>query len=241
MRMRMRMVSRAAICGLLVGCRPAAPASPEQVLAMVKAYAGGHRLMRLERREVGAYTLHVAHLEQGPVAEDELERFSDAQYVLVEHGGALAELGVLSFVDESLTHFKRGADFSLIGVRGSPLGPLLLLERSTWYRGDPERTGPSHGTATHARTNLLICRWTETLVCADVPTAVSEAAVVAEDGATGSWAVRVEHAGATGGQFVFTTSEGDSAAADAERLPRGRVSAVELFADYPAGSVGQGL
>lgn len=255
----MRTVWRAAICAALVGCRPAMsatsgaasaavePAAVEPavtdaaVRARVAAFAGGHRLTRLERREVGAYTLHVAHLEQGAVAEDELERFSDAKYVLVEHGGALAELGVLAFVDESRTHLKRGADFSLIGVRGSPLGPLLLLERSTWYRGDPERTGPSHGTATHARTNLLVCRWTDTLVCADVPTAVTEHADVAADEATGSWGVRVEYAGAGAGQFVFTAREGSTAEADAERLPRGRVGAAELFAEYPAGSVGQGL
>ncbi len=237
----MRSVLRAAICVGLLGCRPAAAASPEEVLAKVKAFAGGHRLTRLERRVVGAYTLHVAHLEQGPVAEDAVERFSDAHYVMVEHGGALAELGVLSFVDETVTHFKHGADYSLVGVFGSSLGALLLLERSSWYRGDPERTGPSHGTATHARTNLLVCRWTDSLVCADVPIAVTEAAFLIEDAASGSWGVRVEHSLDAAGRFVFTLRDGDAAEADALGLPRGGVGAAELFARYPAGAVGQGL
>jgi len=264
----MRAVWRVAICVGLVGCRPvpvqapviAAPVRAEDgdvpapviaaavragdgdVQALVAAFATASRMTPVsrERQAAGAYTLHVAHLEQGPVADDEVGRFSDAQYVVVEHGGALAELGVLSFVDETVTHFKHGADFSLVGVHASPLGPLLLLRLATWWRADPERTTSVHGTATHARDSLLVCRWTDTLVCAAVPLFASETAVVAED-AGGAWAVRVEYEFLKNeaGQFVFTLREGDAAEADALGLPRGGIGVAELFKKYPAGSVGQ--
>lgn len=234
-RMR-RMGGRAAICVALVGCKPAAapavpvdPVSREAVKAKVAAFAGRRPISRIERQQAGPYTLHVAHLEQEPVADDEVWRFSDAQYVVVEHRGVLAELGVLALIDESRTHLKRGASFMPVGAHASAFGPLLVLRRSTWWVGDGERTRPVYGTAVHEFEWLLVCRWTGTLRCAEVPLAVVEV----PDGQATMWQVRVEVALAEAGGFVFTLQDGEAAAADELGLPRGRVDAAELFARHP--------
>jgi hypothetical protein len=230
-------------------CEASRVAGQRDVRALALEYAAADKLQisRIDREELGEFTLHTVHLEQGEVPEDELVRFSDAHYVIVDHGGALAPLGVLSFVDESVTYFKSGGGFAALGVHPSPLGTLLMIKLETWYRGDSEKTTAGGGTATHANSSLLVCRWLAEageLVCAQVPLEQRETA----EGGSGegekerAWGVTVTHAyDEAAGVFVFEASPDSKQTAEDIGLPIGRVAVAEVFERFPADSVGLAL
>lgn len=242
-------------------CAASRVARARDVRAQVREYADASdlKIASIERQEAGEFTIHTAHLEQGELPEETIDRFSDAEYVIVDRGGALAPLGVLAFVDETVTFFRSGADVSFVGVRPSPLGALLIFELSSWYRGDVEALkGLDY--ATHSRSSLLVCRWVAEadageLVCAQVPLSVSETGELPyeDDGGSESgttdptegddgireWESAVSYSvDEAKGEFVFELDEGDADRAAEQDLPLGRIGVAELFERWPAEDVG---
>ena len=228
-------------------CEASRVAGQRDVRALAQDYAAADKLQisRIDRQELGEFTLHTVHLEQGEVPEDELVRLRDAHYVIVDHGGSLAPLGVLSFVDESVTYFKSGGGFAVEGVHPSPLGTLLILKLEAWYRGDSEKTTAGHGTATHANSSLLVCRWLAEageLVCAQVPLEKRETADAGADERGREWGVTVTHTyDEAAGVFVFEASPDSRQTAEDIGLPIGRVGVAEVFERFTADSVGLAL
>jgi hypothetical protein len=246
-------------------CAASRVARARDVRAQVREYADASDLTiaSVERQEAGEFTIHTAHLEQGELPEDTIDRFSDAEYVIVDRGGALAPLGVLAYVDETVTFFRSGASVSFEGVHPSPLGTLLIFELDSWYRGDPEALeGVDY--ATHSNSSLLVCRWdarpgVEDLVCAQVPIEVRETAEVPFEDVGGSesgtttdpsegddgireWAAEVGFTvDEAKGEFVFELMAGDAERVDEQNLPLGRIGVTELFERWPAEDVGLAL
>lgn len=243
-------------------CTASRLARQREVRALAREYADADalKITGIDRHEAGEFMIHTVHLEQGELPEETIDRFSDAEYVIVERGGVLAPLGVLAFVDETVTFFKSGADVSLEGVHPSPLGALLIFKLESWYRGDPEKlTGLDY--STHTNSSLLICRWqlqadVGELVCAQVPIAASETAEVPFEDNGGSegarpdptegkaaalreWGAKVGFTvDEAKGELVFELQDGDQAQAVGLDLPLGRIGVAELFERWPAESVG---
>ena len=244
-------------------CETGRVARTRDVRALAGEYATGNNLKiaSIDRTDAGEFVVHTVHLEPGEPDPQEVEVYTDVQYVILDRQGQLFPLGVLGYTDETVTYFRSGASFGFAGFKPSSLGTIVLFNLDSWGRGDSEHVESKNSISIAETRSLLMCRFVPApdggdVACAQVPLGTRETAdsegledeeATSEDtgaGSDGDDEPRVREWGAGVGytldeavdEFIFVRDHGDADTAAKLGLPLGRIRVADLFERHLADS-----